>query len=156
MEGVELAKENESVRSCVMSAQQLYERFEKLPLEKRKILAEWAKGASGDAAPLLVLPKGMDDAGGGEIQPETTPGTPEASAKEETIEETQQQQVAPQEAVEEVVSKEESPVVVKEQKKDPVKEIKTNEDIKVKETPKDVPVKEVKKETKPEEEKEGQ
>jgi hypothetical protein len=49
--------EEKSVRSFAMSAQQVYERFEKLPLEQRKQVATWALACAGDAAPVLVMPK---------------------------------------------------------------------------------------------------
>jgi hypothetical protein len=62
--GVDVAAEeakNDSVRSCYLSAKQLYERFEKLPLETRKHLAQWAVGCCDEASPLIVMPKAGDN-----------------------------------------------------------------------------------------------
>jgi hypothetical protein len=89
---------------------------------------------------------GMDDQGGGDIQPEESPG-----AEEET--QTQQEEVQPQEEevveqtvaekpVEQVVSKVESPVVVKEEKKETVKEVAKEKPVESK--PKETPKEEVK------------
>lgn len=58
------ANEAGSVRSCSMSAHQVYERFEKLPMEQRKALAEWVKRACAEVNPSIVLPKGADGAEG--------------------------------------------------------------------------------------------
>lgn len=101
----------------------------------------------------IELNFGMDQQGGGEIQPETSPGAVEENEQpEEQQEETQpeeiKEEVIPEKAEEPVVSKVESPVVVKEEKKEPEKEVvkeKTPEKPKV--TPKEE-VKEVAKETK--------
>lgn len=55
---------NDSVRSCVMTESQVYERFEKLPIEHRKVLAQRVKTFSQEAQPLIVLPKGVEGAEG--------------------------------------------------------------------------------------------
>jgi periplasmic protein TonB len=102
----------------------------------------------------IELNFGMDQQGGGEIQPETSPGDVEANEQpEEQQEETQPEEIKeeaiPEKAEEPVVSKVESPVVVKEEKKEPEKEVvkeKTPEKPKV--TPKEEVKKEVAKETK--------
>lgn len=79
----------------------------------------------------IELNFGLDQQGGGEIQPETSPGSvteEEKPEEQETPEEIQPQeevkeQETAEEAVESVVSKEESPVVVKEEKKEPPKDV---------------------------------
>lgn len=79
----------------------------------------------------IELNFGMDQEGGGEIQPETSPGAvaeEEKPEEQETPQETQpQEEVKEQESakenVESVTSKEESPVVVKEEKKEAPKEV---------------------------------
>ncbi|MFM9839967.1 MAG: hypothetical protein ACKVOQ_17005 [Cyclobacteriaceae bacterium] len=72
----------------------------------------------------IELNFGLDDQGGGEIQPDEQPGTEQPTEEEAKPEETQpQEEVKEQEKTEEpVVSKIESPVVVKEEKKEPVVE----------------------------------
>jgi len=89
----------------------------------------------------IELNFGLDEQGGGEIQPETPPGEPESEAETQQEENTSspQEQVVDEKPVEQVVSKVESPVVVKEEpketKKEPVKEKPV--ETKVKETPKE-------------------
>jgi hypothetical protein len=56
--------EEKSVRSFAMSAQQVYERFEKLPLEQRKQVANWALSCASEAAPVVVMPKGSETSQG--------------------------------------------------------------------------------------------
>lgn len=72
----------------------------------------------------IELNFGLDDQGGGEVQPDEQPGTDKPIEDEVKPEETQpQEEVKEQEKTEEpVVSKIESPVVVKEEKKEPVVE----------------------------------
>ncbi|MBK8292966.1 MAG: hypothetical protein IPK96_20545 [Flammeovirgaceae bacterium] len=105
----------------------------------------------------IELNFGMDDQGGGEIQPETSPGVQEEAdqPKEEQteaaqpVEEQVEEKVESEKVEEPAVSKIESPVVIKEEKpkKEPVKEVKE----KVVETkPKVAPTEEVKKEEKKE------
>jgi protein TonB len=104
----------------------------------------------------IELNFGMDQTGGGEIQPETSPGTPEQNnspQEEEKVETTQPQEVVKEEVVEEkaietVVSKIESPVVVKEEKKEQPKEVVKEKVVETK--PKVTPSEEVKKEDKKE------
>lgn len=110
----------------------------------------------------IELNFGMDEQGGGEIQPETSPGVQEEAdqPKEEQteaaqpVEEQVKEEIESEKVEEPVVSKIESPVVVKEEKpkKEPVKEVKENNKEKVVEAkPKVEPVedkKEEKKETK--------
>ncbi len=99
----------------------------------------------------IELNFGMDDQGGGEIQPETSPGATEDSP--EKVEEEQTDTAEPEEVKEEavtekaddpVVSKIESPVVVKEEKKEPAKEVAKEKTLETK--PKVTPKEEVKKE----------
>ncbi|MBK7652320.1 MAG: hypothetical protein IPJ20_18640 [Flammeovirgaceae bacterium] len=105
----------------------------------------------------IELNFGMDEQGGGEIQPETSPGVKEEAdqPKEEQteaaqpVEEQVKEEAESEKAEEPVVSKIESPVKVKEEKPktEPVKEVKE----KVVETkPKVTPTEEVKKEEKKE------
>jgi protein TonB len=111
----------------------------------------------------IELNFGLDQQGGGEIQPETTPGNQQQDdqAKPEEIQEEQQQEEAVKEekAVEKVTqpveSKVESPVVVKEEKKETPKEPVKEKPVETKkvETPKEVVKKEEPKEVKPSEEK---
>jgi periplasmic protein TonB len=104
----------------------------------------------------IELNFGMDQTGGGEIQPETSPGTPEqnnAPQEEEKVESTQpkeqvKEEVVTEKAVEPVVSKIESPVVVKEEKKEQPKEVVKEKVVETK--PKVTPKEEVKKEDKKE------
>jgi len=101
----------------------------------------------------IELNFGMDDQGGGDIQPETSPGA-EEEATPEKVEEEQTETTQPEEEVKEeavtekveepVVSKVESPVVVKEEKKEPVKEVVKEKVVEAK--PKVTPKEEVKKE----------
>jgi hypothetical protein len=49
--------ETKTLRSFVMSAEQVYERFEKLPLEQRKITGSWALSCANSQNCLLVMPK---------------------------------------------------------------------------------------------------
>ncbi len=94
----------------------------------------------------IELNFGLDDQGGGEVQPDEQPETEKPIEDEVKPEETQpQEEVKEQEKTEEpVVSKIESPVVVKEEKKEPVIE-KPKEKV-VEAKPKEVK-KEVKEET---------
>ncbi|MBX2893865.1 MAG: cell envelope integrity protein TolA [Cyclobacteriaceae bacterium] len=92
---------------------------------------------------------GLDQQGGGEVQPDKAPGTqndtpdPREEQAQEVAKE-QPVQAEPEKAEEPIVSKLESPVVVKEEKKEPVKEpIKEN---KTETKPKVTPKEEVKKE----------
>lgn len=79
----------------------------------------------------IELNFGMDQEGGGEIQPETSPGAvaeEEKPEEQETPQETlPQEEVKEQESatenVESITSKEENPVVVKEEKKETPKEV---------------------------------
>lgn len=102
----------------------------------------------------IELNFGVDQQGGGEIQPETSPGQVEENEQpqEEQADESQPQEEIKEEITEQVeepvVSKVESPVVVKEEKKEPAKEPvkeKTTE-IKPKVTPKEEAKKEPAKE----------
>ena len=52
-----------SIRSCSLSEQQLYERFEKLPMERRKAVSAWAKSCMQTPDPVLMLPKDETAAG---------------------------------------------------------------------------------------------
>lgn len=104
----------------------------------------------------IELNFGMDDQGGGEVQPETSPGAPEEA--NDQAEEEQTEAVQPQEQVKEepipekteepIVSKLESPVVVKEEKKEPAKEVVKEKEKVVETKPKVTPTEEVKKEEK--------
>lgn len=95
----------------------------------------------------IELNFGMDQEGGGEIQPETSPGAvaeEEKPEEQETPQETQpQEEVKEQESakenVESITSKEENPVVVKEEKKETPKEVvkETVTEAKPKVTPKE-------------------
>lgn len=104
----------------------------------------------------IELNFGMDTQGGGEIQPEKSPGTPEqdnAPQEEEKVETTQPEEIVKEEpvkekAIEPVVSKVESPVVVKEEKKEQPKEVVKEKVVETK--PKVTPKEEVKKEDKKE------
>jgi len=112
----------------------------------------------------IELNFGLDDQGGGEIQPETSPGaaaeeTPQKVEEEQTEsaqpEEEVKEEAVTEKAVDPVVSKIESPVVVKEEKKEPVKEVVKEKAVetKPKVTPKEEVKKEVPKEVKVTEEK---
>ncbi len=77
----------------------------------------------------IELNFGLDQQGGGEIQPEKAPGTetntpdPQPEEAQETPQEQSPAEVQPEKAEEPIVSKLESPVVVKkEEKKEPAKE----------------------------------
>lgn len=104
----------------------------------------------------IELNFGMDTEGGGDIQPEKSPGTPEqdnAPQEEEKVETTQPEEIVKEEpvkekAIEPVVSKVESPVVVKEEKKEQPKEVVKEKVVETK--PKVTPKEEVKKEDKKE------
>ncbi|MBX2898914.1 MAG: hypothetical protein KF775_04665 [Cyclobacteriaceae bacterium] len=105
----------------------------------------------------IELNFGMDQQGGGPVQPEKSPGTvqeetPQSNEDQtpETVKETPQPQVT-EKVVDPVVSKVESPVVMKEEKKEPTKEPvkeKPKEETKPKVTPKEEPRKEEPKEAK--------
>jgi len=104
----------------------------------------------------IELNFGMDTQGGGEVQPEKSPGTPDqdnAPQEEEKVETTQPEEIVKEEtvtekAIEPVVSKIESPVVVKEEKKEQPKEVVKEKVVETK--PKVTPKEEVKKEEKKE------
>ncbi|MBL7871762.1 MAG: cell envelope integrity protein TolA [Cyclobacteriaceae bacterium] len=104
----------------------------------------------------IELNFGMDQTGGGEIQPEKSPGTPEkdnAPQVEEKVETAQpkeqvKEEVVSEKTVEPIVSKTESPVVVKEAKKEQPKEVVKEKVVETK--PKVTPNEEVKKEDKKE------
>lgn len=106
----------------------------------------------------IELNFGLDDQGGGEIQPETSPGAPEESndpteAKQTETSQPEEQvkeEPVPEETEEPIVSKLESPVVVKEQKKEPAKEIVKEKEKVVESKPKVTPVESLKKEDKKE------
>jgi len=103
----------------------------------------------------IELNFGLDEQGGGEIQPETSPG--EQQAENETQPEDASEPVqeeAKEQPVEQIVSKVESPVVVKEEPKETKKEVVKEKPVetKVKETPKEE-VKKQEKEVKVAEEK---
>lgn len=89
----------------------------------------------------IELNFGLDDQGGGEIQPETPPGEQQAQddTQQEDTSKPEQKEVVKEEPVEQVVSKVESPVVVKEEPKETKKEIVKEKPVetKVKETPKE-------------------
>jgi periplasmic protein TonB len=97
----------------------------------------------------IELNFGLDEQGGGEIQPKTAPGEQQAEedTQQEDTSEPVQEEVVPEKPIEQVVSKVESPVVVKEEVKETKKEI-------VKEKPVDTKVKEVPKEEVKKQEKE--
>jgi periplasmic protein TonB len=97
----------------------------------------------------IELNFGLDQQGGGDVQPEIAPGTEEdtPNPQEEQAEEIPQEEspteVEPEKTEEPIVSKVESPVVVKEEKKEPAKEpVKEN---KTETKPKVTPKEEVKK-----------
>jgi len=106
----------------------------------------------------IELNFGLDEQGGGDIQPETSPGeqqTEDVPQQQESNASEQQEQTedeaVSEKPVEQVVSKVESPVVVKEEKKETVKEVVKEKPVesKPKETPKEVVKKEEKAEVKP-------
>jgi outer membrane biosynthesis protein TonB len=108
----------------------------------------------------IELNFGLDQQGGGDIQPETSPGdqqSDEQTQQEEEqsppVEKEVKEEAVKQEVVEQIVSKEESPVVVKEEKKETPKEVVKEKPVenKVKETPKEPVKKEEVKEVKPSE-----
>lgn len=95
----------------------------------------------------IELNFGMDDQGGGEIQPEAAPG--EQQAEDETQQEDTSKPVQEEvieKPVEQVVSKIESPVVVKEEVKETKKEVVKEKPVETK--VKDIPKEEVKKQDK--------
>jgi len=96
----------------------------------------------------IELNFGMDDQGGGDVQPETSPGKQQAEDKtqQEDTSEPVQEVVVPEKAVEQIVSKVESPVVVKEEVKETKKEVVKENPVEVK--PKETPKEEVKKQEK--------
>lgn len=99
----------------------------------------------------IELNFGMDDQGGGEIQPETSPGAQEEANDQAEAEQTEtaqpeeqvKEEVVPEKTDEPIVSKVESPVVVKEEKKEPAKEVVKEKVVEAK--PKVTPAEEVKK-----------
>jgi periplasmic protein TonB len=106
----------------------------------------------------IELNFGLDEQGGGDIQPETSPGeqqTEDEPQQQESNASEQQEQTEDEpvsdKPVEQVVSKVESPVVVKEEKKETTKEVVKEKPVesKPKETPKEVVKKEEKTEVKP-------
>lgn len=95
----------------------------------------------------IELNFGMDDQGGGEIQPETSPGEQQAeddTQQEDTSEPVQEEVI--EKPIEQVVSKVESPVVVKEEVKETKKEVVKDKPVETK--VKDIPKEEVKKQDK--------
>lgn len=95
----------------------------------------------------IELNFGLDQQGGGEVQPEKAPGvekdTPDPQEQAQEIPEEAAKEPEPEKAEEPIVSKVESPVVVKEEKKEPAKEpVKEN---KTETKPKVTPKEEVKK-----------
>lgn len=96
----------------------------------------------------IELNFGMDEQGGGEIQPETSPGEQQSEDKiqQEDTSEPVQEEVVPEKPIEQVVSKVESPVVVKEEVKETKKEVVKEKPIETK--PKETPKEEVKKQEK--------
>lgn len=106
----------------------------------------------------IELNFGMDDQGGGEVQPETSPGAPEEANDQAEAEQTEEvqpeeqvkEEPVPEKTEEPIVSKLESPVVVKEEKKEPVKEVVKEKENVVETKPKVTPTTEVKKEEKKE------
>lgn len=76
----------------------------------------------------IELNFGLDQQGGGEVQPEKSPGKEESTPdpQEEQAQETPQEEspteAEPEKIEEPIVTKQESPVVVKEEKKEPTKE----------------------------------
>jgi protein TonB len=76
----------------------------------------------------IELNFGLDQQGGGEVQPEKAPGTetntpdPQPEEAQETPQEQSPAETEPEKTEEPIVSKLESPVVVKEEKKEPTKE----------------------------------
>lgn len=99
----------------------------------------------------IELNFGMDEQGGGEIQPETSPGAQEEANDQaeqeqtETIQPEEQvnEEPIPEKTEEPIISKVESPVVVKEEKKEPAKEVVKEKVVESK--PKVTPTEEVKK-----------
>ncbi len=89
----------------------------------------------------IELNFGLDDQGGGDIQPETSPGEQQAEddTQQEDTSEPVQEEVVEEKPVEQVVSKVESPVVVKEEVKETKKEVVKEKPVetKVKDTPKE-------------------
>jgi len=96
----------------------------------------------------IELNFGMDDQGGGEIQPETSPGEQQAEdeTQQEDTSEPVQEEVVPEKPIEQVVSKVESPIVVKEEVKETKKEVVKEKPVETK--VKDAPKEEVKKQDK--------
>lgn len=95
----------------------------------------------------IELNFGMDDQGGGEIQPETSPGEQQAeddTQQEDTSEPVQEEVI--EKPIEQVVSKVESPIVVKEEVKETKKEVVKDKPVETK--VKDIPKEEVKKQDK--------
>jgi protein TonB len=95
----------------------------------------------------IELNFGMDDQGGGEIQPETSPGEQQAEdeTQQEDTAEPVQEEVVEEKPIEQVVSKVESPVVVKEEVKETKKEVVKEKPVEPK---KEAPKEEVKKQDK--------
>jgi len=92
----------------------------------------------------IELNFGLDEQGGGEIQPETPPGEQQAEDKtqQEDTSKPQQEEVVPEKPIEQVVSKVESPVVVEEEVKETKKEVVKEKTVETK--PKETPKEEVK------------
>lgn len=95
----------------------------------------------------IELNFGMDDQGGGEIQPETSPGEQQAEdeTQQEDTAEPVPEEVVEEKPIEQVVSKVESPVVVKEEVKETKKEVVKEKPVEPK---KEAPKEEVKKQDK--------
>lgn len=87
-------------------------------------LVAWREPNPPLSLPGIEINLGFDDQGGGEVQPEETPGTETSEEVEPTPESTPPQEVSKEVSTPEetAVSKAESPVVVKEEKKDPAVE----------------------------------
>jgi hypothetical protein len=96
----------------------------------------------------IELNFGLDQQGGGDIQPETAPGEPQSEDKTQQEEATEpvQEEVVQEKPIEQVVSKVESPVVVKEEVKETKKEVVKEKPVETK--VKDKPKEEVKKQEK--------
>lgn len=76
----------------------------------------------------IELNFGLDQQGGGEVQPEKSPGIeentpdPQEEQAQETPQEESPSEAEPEKTEEPIVTKQESPIVVKEEKKEPTKE----------------------------------
>lgn len=95
----------------------------------------------------IELNFGLDNQGGGDIQPETPPGEPQAEDQSQQDDTTEpvQEEVVKEEPVEQIVSKVESPVVIKEEVRETQKEVVKEKPV---EKTKELPKEEVKKQDK--------